>query len=80
MRRDHMLNIDNSIENLLKMIEEADAIVVGGAAGMSSAAGYNLYATDERFYKYFGNPESINSINRNAFKCDLWSNFYKSTI
>lgn len=49
-----MLNIDNSIETLLKMIEEADAVVVGGAAGMSSAAGYNLYATDERFYDCLG--------------------------
>ena len=35
-------------------IEEADAIVIGGAAGMSSAAGYNLYVTDKRFYECLG--------------------------
>lgn len=49
-----MFNIDNLVEDLVNKIEEADAIVVGGAAGMSTAAGYNLYAADERFYKYFG--------------------------
>ena len=42
------------IETLLQKIEEADAIVVGGAAGMSAAAGYNWYRTDETFLKYFG--------------------------
>lgn len=39
---------------LLEKIEEADAVVVGGAAGMSAAAGYNWYQTDETFLKYFG--------------------------
>ena len=39
---------------LLQKIEEADAVVVGGAAGMSAAAGYNWYQTDETFLKYFG--------------------------
>lgn len=42
------------IETLIQKIEEADAIVVGGAAGMSAAAGYNWYSTDENFLKYFG--------------------------
>lgn len=49
-----MFKIDNSIETLLYKIEEADAIVVGGAAGMSTAAGYTMYDADERFFKYFG--------------------------
>ena len=38
---------------LLQKIEEAEAVVVGGAAGMSAAAGYNWYQTDEIFLKYF---------------------------
>lgn len=42
------------IETLIEKIEDADAIVVGGAAGMSAAAGYNWYRTDETFLKYFG--------------------------
>ncbi|WP_277587067.1 Sir2 family NAD-dependent protein deacetylase [Psychrobacillus antarcticus] len=42
------------IETLLQKIEEADAIVVGGAAGMSAAAGYNWYKTDEAFLRHFG--------------------------
>uniref|UniRef100_UPI000C0BC224 SIR2 family NAD-dependent protein deacylase n=1 Tax=Fredinandcohnia onubensis TaxID=1571209 RepID=UPI000C0BC224 len=42
------------IETLLQKIEEADAIVVGGAAGMSTASGFNWYQTDETFLKHFG--------------------------
>ena len=42
------------IETLLQKIEEAEAIVVGGAAGMSEAGGYSAYQTDENFLKYFG--------------------------
>ncbi|GAB3044252.1 SIR2 family NAD-dependent protein deacylase [Virgibacillus ainsalahensis] len=39
---------------LLQKMEEAEAVVVGSAAGMSAAAGYNWYQTDEIFLKYFG--------------------------
>ena len=49
-----MNKIDSLIESLLNKIEEADAIVIGGAAGMSTAAGYNMYISDERFFRYFG--------------------------
>lgn len=42
------------LETLLQKIEEADAIMVGGAAGMSAAAGYNWYRTDETFLQHFG--------------------------
>ena len=45
----------NKITTILDKIQEADAIVVGGAAGMSAAAGYNWYNNDETFKKYFGN-------------------------
>ncbi|MFC7679910.1 NAD-dependent deacetylase [Paenibacillus sp. GCM10028914] len=44
----------DNVTTLLEKIEEAEAVVVGGAAGMSSAAGYNWYRTDELFMKYFG--------------------------
>lgn len=43
-----------NIDTLLQKIQDAEAIVVGGAAGMSAAAGYNWYRTDETFLKYFG--------------------------
>ncbi|WP_153720979.1 SIR2 family NAD-dependent protein deacylase [Sporosarcina cascadiensis] len=42
------------IETLLQKIEEAEAVVVGGAAGISAAAGYNWYRKDETFLKHFG--------------------------
>ena len=45
----------NKITTILDKIQEADAIVVGGAAGISAAAGYNWYNNDETFKKYFGN-------------------------
>jgi NAD-dependent SIR2 family protein deacetylase len=44
----------DNIETLQRKIQEAEAIVVGGAAGMSAAAGYNWYRTDEIFLKHFG--------------------------
>ncbi|WP_454191116.1 hypothetical protein [Paenibacillus sp. Marseille-Q7038] len=42
------------INTLLQKIKEADAIVVGGAAGMSAANGHNWYETNETFLKHFG--------------------------
>ena len=42
------------ILTLLQKIEEAEAIIVGGAAGMSAAAGLNWYEADETFQQYFG--------------------------
>jgi NAD-dependent SIR2 family protein deacetylase len=48
----------NNIDVLLQKIEEADAIVVGGAAGMSEAIGHtSFYHTDENFLKRFGEFE-----------------------
>lgn len=44
----------DNIGILLQKIEEADAILVGGAAGMSTAAGFNWYRTDETFLNHFG--------------------------
>ncbi|UOY90001.1 hypothetical protein [Bacillus glycinifermentans] len=42
-----------NIATLLQKIQEAEVIVVGGAAGMSAAAGYNWYRDDAMFRKYF---------------------------
>lgn len=43
----------DNIDTILQKIEEADAIVVGGAAGMSAASGYNWYLDDANFRKHF---------------------------
>lgn len=43
----------NNIDTLLQKIQEAEVIVVGGAAGMSAASGYNWYHDDAMFRKYF---------------------------
>lgn len=44
-----------NVELLLNKIKEADAILVGAAAGMSVACGYNFfYSNDAYFEKYFG--------------------------
>ena len=45
---------DEQVEHLLEKVHEADAVMVGGASGMSAAAGYAWYATDPLFRKYFG--------------------------
>ena len=45
----------NNINEFLTKIKEAEVIVVGGAAGMSEAAGYSFYQTGPFFLNYFGN-------------------------
>ena len=42
-----------NIDLFRQKIQEAEVIVVGGASGMSAAAGYNWYRDDEMFRKYF---------------------------
>ena len=45
----------SEISTLLNKIQEADAILVGAAAGMSVACGYNFfYDSDSYFKEYFG--------------------------
>ncbi|WP_455645921.1 hypothetical protein [Methanosphaera sp.] len=45
----------NSVKILLEKIEEADAICIGGAAGLSSADGYDFYYNnDDLFNEVFG--------------------------
>jgi len=46
---------EETMEILLEKIEEANAILVGAAAGMSAACGYNFfYQNDSYFQKYLG--------------------------
>ena len=48
----------NDAEALLRHIQEADAILVGAASGMSAAAGYRFYyERDALFLKWFGDFE-----------------------
>lgn len=47
----------SNIAIMLKKIQEADAIVVGGGSGISSAAGYNHYHSKEIFENYFSQFE-----------------------
>ena len=47
--------IETSMKDIYAKIEEAEAIVIGAGAGLSSAAGYE-YA-GERFKKYFSDFE-----------------------
>ncbi|ATH58949.1 MULTISPECIES: NAD-dependent protein deacetylase [Staphylococcus] len=42
------------IKTLVEKIEQADAIVVGGASGMSAAGGYNWYEDNAAFREHFG--------------------------
>ena len=53
-----MSEYERKIARLKEKIEDADAIVIGGAAGMSAAAGYNFYYDrDEVFLENFGEFE-----------------------
>jgi|GEM_PF-1160838 len=46
--------ISRQHRNITEKIQEAEVIVVGGAAGMTEAAGYSSYQSDANFLKYFG--------------------------
>lgn len=48
-------NYQEKIENLVEKVNNADAILIGAAAGMSASCGYNyFYCNDKYFQKYFG--------------------------
>ena len=44
-------NYSDSIQKLKRAIDEADAIVIGAGAGLSTSAGFTY--SGERFEKYF---------------------------
>ncbi len=47
----NMTNIDQKLETLRLALGQADAVIIGGGAGLSASAGY-IY-TGERFLRYF---------------------------
>lgn len=47
--------LEEDLKTFVDKIAEAEAIVVGGASGMSVAAGYNCYEKNDLFLKYFEN-------------------------
>ena len=52
------MNKDKQIESFKKIINNAEAIVVGGASGMSAAAGFKFYyQRDEVFEMIAGSLE-----------------------
>ena len=55
------MKIETSIKDIYAKIQEADAIVIGAGAGLSTAAGYE-YA-GERFNRYFSDFEEKYGIN-----------------
>lgn len=63
-----MTNNVDQITSLVNKIEEADAIVIGAASGMSSAAGHTFYyENNDEFKKIFGEFEEKYGI-KNAFE------------
>lgn len=40
-----------NVEELKKKIDEAEAIVVGGAAGMSASSGFKFYYQDDAVFR-----------------------------
>ena len=64
------LSYDEKIKEIIKQIDEADAIVVGGASGMSTANGFDYYNYGPFFEKYFADFGEI----YNESSC--WRLFY----
>lgn len=58
------------IEILLQKIEEADAVVVGGASGLSTSAGFNWYESNGVIWKEFDEFEKAYGV------CNLWESCY----
>lgn len=46
-------NVQALIHEAAEKLQEADAIIVGGGSGLSSAAGYNHYHNNEMYRKHF---------------------------
>ena len=45
------MNMENEINKLKRLIEEADAVIIGAGSGLSTSAGFTY--TGERFHRYF---------------------------
>ncbi len=58
------------VEMLLQKIEEADAIIVGGASGLSNSAGYNWYGSSGAIWGNFNEFEKAYGVH------SLWEALY----
>lgn len=45
--------MENTISTAAELLKQADAIIVGGGSGLSSAAGYNHYHNDRMYREHF---------------------------
>ncbi len=50
-RKSEKLEIVNKTKELCQILEQADTVIIGAGAGLSTAAGFTY--SEERFYKYF---------------------------
>ena len=48
----NIMDKERLLDILKSKIEEADAIVVGGASGMSAASGFRFYYQDDEVFKW----------------------------
>lgn len=51
MRMNEMM--EEKYKQIAKKIKDADGILIGASNGLSIAEGYNIFANDERFQRYF---------------------------
>lgn len=66
---------DNDIEKLKELINSADAIVVGGAAGMSAASGFKFYYQDDDVFRMLAGGLA----DKYGFK-NMFDDFYDSRL
>ena len=66
---------DNKIEKLHDLINSADAIVVGGAAGMSAASGFKFYYQDDDVFRMLAGGLA----DKYGFK-NMFDGFYDSRL
>lgn len=66
---------DNKIEKLNELINSADAIVVGGAAGMSAASGFKFYYQDDDVFRMLAGGLA----DKYGFK-NMFDGFYDSRL
>uniref|UniRef100_UPI004028B2F0 SIR2 family NAD-dependent protein deacylase n=1 Tax=Candidatus Limisoma sp. TaxID=3076476 RepID=UPI004028B2F0 len=66
---------DNKIDKFKELIKEADAIVVGGAAGMSAASGFKFYYQDDDVFRMLAGGLA----DKYGFK-NMFDGFYDSRL
>ena len=73
--------MENTIRRAAELLKQADAILVGGGSGLSSAAGYNHYHNDSMYREHFDQENFIkNIILDNLLVVDIYSRAKKLDI